>query len=125
MIPRRVLIGSLIALLALSAPAGAQFVPRHTYPPVATVDPFLPDSRLPGPAVWQEVDFLHDRIDRARDAGLLSRREARRLSRQADGIAGRAFVYGRDGLSSSERVELESRARAVDSAISQAAVTRD
>jgi hypothetical protein len=125
MIPRRVLVASLILLPALAAPAGAQFVPRHTYPPVATADPFLPDSRLPGPGVWGNVGFLHDRIDRARDAGLLSRREARRLSRQANRIADRAFTYSRDGLSSSEQVELQSRTRAVESAISQAAVTRD
>ena len=125
MIPRRALVASLVALPALSTPAGAQFVPRPNYPPVAAADPFLPDSRLPGPGVWQEVGFLHARIDRAREAGLISRREARRLSRQADRIADRAFIYGRDGLSSSERVELESRARAVDSAIAPAAATRD
>ena len=125
MIPRRALFFSLIALLALPAPAGAQFVPRHTYPPVATADPFLPDSRLPGPGVWREVGFLHDRIDRARDAGLITRREARRFSRQANRIADRAFTYGRDGLSSSEQAELQSRTRAVESAISQAAVTGD
>ena len=125
MIPRRALVLSLIALAAPSAPAAAQFVPRPSYPPVAPADPFLPDSRLPGPGVWQDVGFLHDRIDRARDAGLLSRREARRFSRQASRIADRAFTYGRDGLSSSERAELQSRTRAVESAISQAAITRD
>jgi hypothetical protein len=125
MIPRRSLFLSSIACLAVSAPAGAQFVGRPTYAPVAVANPFLPDSRLPGPGVWREVDFLHDRIDRARDSGLISRREARRLSRETNRIAYRAFTYERDGLSSSEQAELTSRARAVESAISQAAVTAD
>ena len=121
--PRRALVASLIALPLLPAPAAAQFVPRPSYPPVAAADPFLPDSRAPGPAIWQEVDFLHARIDRARDAGLITRREARRLNREAHRIADRAWTYGRDGLSSSEREELQSRTRAVDSAILVAAAT--
>ena len=115
------LTGLLIALPLLCAPAAAQIVPPRTYPSVGVADPFLPDSRLPGPSPWQEVGHLRDRIGQARDAGLITRREARRLYRQTDRIAARSYTYGRDGLSSSERTEIESRARAVDSALAQAA----
>jgi hypothetical protein len=125
MIRSRTVIALFVAIPTLSVPAGAQFVPRRTYPPVAAANPFLPDSRLPGPGAWREVGFLRDRIGRASEAGLISRREARRLRRQTDRIAERSLIYGRDGLSSFEQAEIESRARAVDSAIAQAAVSED
>ena len=112
-----------LALLGLSAPAAAQIAAPRTYPSVGASDPFLPDSRLPGPAAWQEVGHLRDRIGRAREAGLISRREARRLYRQTNRLAARSRTYGRDGLSSSEQAEIRERALAVESAISQAAVT--
>ena len=114
-----------LAVLGLSAPAAAQIVGTRSYPAVGLADPFLPDSRLPGPSARQEAGQLRDRIGRAREAGLITRREARRLHRQADRIAGRAHIYGRDGLSSSEQAEIRARALAVESALSQAAVTAD
>ncbi|WP_114952330.1 hypothetical protein [Sphingosinicella terrae] len=112
-------------LAAFAAPAAAQIAAPRTYPSVGAANPFLPDSRLPGPSLWQEVGHLRDRIDQAREAGLITRREARRLNRQTDRIAARSYTYGRDGLSASERTEIESRARAVESAIVQATTTVD
>ena len=101
--------------LATSA-AGQIVAPRH-YPPVGIANPFLPDSRSPGPDAWQEVGFLHRRISRAREGGLISRREARRLHREADAIAFHAWHYEAGGLSDSERTELANRARVVSDAV--------
>ena len=72
---------------------------------------------LPGPSIWREVDGLHHRIHRAREAGLISRHEARQLRRQADLIETHAQIYGSDGLSASEQTELRSRTRIIESAI--------
>jgi hypothetical protein len=96
--------------LILSAPAGAQIAGKRDYGPVPTSSPFLADSRLPGPGIGREVRDLEGRIERARDRGDLSRGEARRLEREARSIGRLARLYGRDGLSSSERAELENRA---------------
>jgi len=101
---------SILVALILSAPAGAQIVGKRDYGPVATSNPFLPDSRLPGPGIGREVRDLEGRIDAARDRGDLSRGEARRLEREAHSIGRLARLYGRDGLSPSERAELENRA---------------
>lgn len=101
----------IVALVALvpTAPAGAQIAGKRDYGPVPMASPFLPDSRLPGPGVGREVRELKGRIDRARDRGDLSRSEARRLEREARAIGRLARLYGRDGLSPSERAELEAR----------------
>jgi hypothetical protein len=53
---------------------------------------------------------IDKRIDRARESGRLSGREARRLEREARAIGRLERRYGRDGLSPSERAELEARA---------------
>ncbi|MEA3009912.1 MAG: hypothetical protein QOJ91_1604 [Sphingomonadales bacterium] len=98
------------ALLALAAvPAAAQIAGRHDYGPVPPSSPFLPDSRLPGPGIGREVRDVEGRIDRARKNGSLSRIEARRLDREARAIDRLAELYGRDGLSPSERAELDNR----------------
>ncbi|HEX8620353.1 MAG TPA: hypothetical protein VF718_00105 [Allosphingosinicella sp.] len=103
---------SLFCLLAaaLAAPAAAQIAGKHDYGPVATANPFLPDSRLPAPPLGKELRDIEGRIDRARDSGRLSDREARRLDREARAVGRLARSYGRDGLSPSERAELEARA---------------
>lgn len=113
------------ALLALSlaavpaGPAAGQIAEPHRYPPVGIADPFLPDSRLPGPGVWRDTEYLHDRIDRAREAGLITRREARRLNREVSRIRASGYRYERDGLSRSEQAELQARTQAVSAAISR------
>ena len=103
---------ALLCLLALASagPAFAQIAGKHDYGPVPLANPFLPDSRLPGPPVGKELRDIEGRIDRARESGRLSGREARRLDREARAIGRLARVYGRDGLSPSERAELEARA---------------
>jgi hypothetical protein len=99
-----------LAAAALAAPAGAQIAGKRDYGPVPTSSPFPADSRLPGPAIGREVRDLEGRIGRARDSGLLSRGDARRLEREARAIGRLARAYGRDGLSPSEKAELENRA---------------
>ncbi|HYW16326.1 MAG TPA: hypothetical protein VE891_09255 [Allosphingosinicella sp.] len=100
-----------LALVALpAAPVGAQIAGKRDYGPVPAASPFLPDSRLPGPGIGREVRDLEGRIDRARDRGDLSRGEARRMEREARAIGRLERRYGRDGLSPSERRELENRA---------------
>ncbi|HEU0098483.1 MAG TPA: hypothetical protein VFQ67_06875 [Allosphingosinicella sp.] len=93
-----------------SAPAAAQIVGKRDYGPVPAASPFLPDSRLPGPSIGREVRDLKGRIDRARESGALPAGEARRLEREARAIGRLARLYGRDGLSPSERAELDARA---------------
>ncbi|HEY0130175.1 MAG TPA: hypothetical protein VGB57_02135, partial [Allosphingosinicella sp.] len=66
--------------------------------------------RLPGPALGKQLRDIDKRIDRARESGRLSGRDARRLEREARAIGRLARVYGQGGLSPSERAELEARA---------------
>ncbi|MFL6843393.1 MAG: hypothetical protein ACJ8ER_00750 [Allosphingosinicella sp.] len=96
---------------ALAAPAAAQIVGHHRYDPVPPSNPFLEDSRLPGPGVGRDLRDIHRKVERARGSGLVSRSEARQLKREERAIGRLAERYGRDGLSPSERAELEIRAR--------------
>jgi hypothetical protein len=107
------------ALAAAAAPASAQIAGKHDYGPVAPANPFLGDSRLPGPPLGKELRDIDERIERARDSGRLSGREARRLDREARAIGRLARAYGRDGLSPSERAELEARANYLRDALSR------
>jgi hypothetical protein len=109
---------SALAAFALAAPAGAQIAGKHDYGAVPASSPFLGDSRLPGPGIGREVSDIKSRIDRARDNGALSHGEARRLNREARAIGRLATLYGRDGLSPSERAELEARANYLRGAVS-------
>jgi hypothetical protein len=113
--PRPALLLFVAALLA--APASAQIAGKHDYGPVAPANPFLPDSRLPGPGLGKELGDIGRRIDRARDRGALSRREARQLEREAHLLGRLADRYARDGLSPAERAELEARAAYLRGAI--------
>lgn len=111
--------GLVVLALAATTPGAAQIAGRRDYPAVPTADPFLPDSRLPGPSIWDDLDDIRGDIRRARDAGWLNRREARRLDREARRIADAAARYGRDGLSDSERAELRSRSDALRGVITR------
>lgn len=101
----------LASVAVLQAPAQAQFVGRPDSGFEPTPDPFLGDGRVPGPAAGRELRDTRRRIDRARESGALTRREARALKREARRIEAAAVRYGRDGLSDSERRELEVRTR--------------
>lgn len=105
---RFALIALTLAAIA-AAPAGAQIAGKRDYGPVPLSSPFLEDSRLPGPGIGKELGEIARRIDRARESGRLSGREARRLEREARALRHLARRYGRDGLSPSERAELENR----------------
>jgi hypothetical protein len=125
MIRSHPLIALALAFPALAVPAGAQIVGSPVYPSVSRPNPFLPDSRLPSAGPWEQSRHLRQRIDRAREAGLITRREARQLRRGANVVASHGFAYGLDGFSNSELVELESRMRAIESAIVVAATSKD
>jgi hypothetical protein len=109
----------LAASLLAATPAAAQFVGRPVYEPVPPPAPFLADSRLPGPGIGRELRDVRQRIERARDNGDLTRREARQLHRQARLIGRLAERYGAGGLSQSERAELQTRTGALRDAVTR------
>ena len=110
-------IGLILLGLAAAAPADAQIVGRRSYDPVPPPSLFLPDSRLPGAPIADEVEDMRGDSRRARNAGLLPRRDARRLDREARRLAHAAARYARDGLSDGERAELRDRGQALRSVI--------
>ena len=67
---------------------------RHDHGPVPALNPFLGDSCLPGPGVGREMRDVRGKIDDAREGGLISGRQARRLRREARAIERLADVYG-------------------------------
>jgi hypothetical protein len=106
--------------LSLAASAGARIAERH--PPREVQRPpntLAVDSRQKGPGLRRDVEDISQRVERARENGTISRHEARQLRREARLIAIQAHRYGRDGLSSSERAELESRAHSLRDAINR------
>ncbi|WP_147391749.1 hypothetical protein [Pelagerythrobacter aerophilus] len=102
------------ALLIVPFAAQAQIAPRTP-----------PDSgRLSGiadpstnPAIGRELRETRERIDRGRESGDLSKREARALRRENRQIGVLADRYGRDGISDAEYRELEMRARVLQSQV--------
>jgi hypothetical protein len=95
------------ALALAAAPSAAQFAPTR----INTIDPARPFG-LDGPSnpsPGRDLRDVRQRIDQGRDAGQLSRREARQLRRQADVIGAAGGRFAQDGLSASERRELAIR----------------
>jgi len=103
-------IAPFVLLLCLVAPASAQIAGRHGGGPTPPRNLFFDDGQLPGPGPARDVRDARRQIDRAREAGLISRREAKALRREARLIARATERYGIDGLSASERRELRIRA---------------
>lgn len=100
-----------LTLLALAAaPVGAQIAGKRDYGHVPVSSPFLGDGRGSGPGLGKQLRDIDKRIQSARESGRLSGRDARRFEREARAITRLARMYGRDGLSPSERAELEARA---------------
>lgn len=111
-------IAVLVLAFAVAAPVQAGIAPsRRSAEPAVQRDPFLGSGRIEGPGIYRDVGDIRDRIDDGRESGALSRREARRLDRQARSLAHTAQRYGRDGLSASEARELEARARYLRDAV--------
>jgi hypothetical protein len=108
----------LILALAVAAPAQADIAPRRGPEPVKKRDPFIGNGRVQQPAIYKDVADIRERIDDARDSGAISRRDARRLDRQARGIGSLARVYRTNGLSESEARELQVRANYLRDAVS-------
>ena len=102
-------------LLLIPAAASAQIAGSRPYEPAYPANPFIGDSRLPGPGLGRDLHQARKNIDRAREAGFISRREARQLRREARAIEHLAYHYGGDGLSAHERRELETRVQALRS----------
>ena len=100
----------LFLAFAVAAPGAAQIVGRNDYGPVGTANPLIGDSSLPGPGIGRQLRHIRQRIDRARESGIISRREARQLNREARLIGSLAARYGVHGLTQSERKELQARA---------------
>jgi hypothetical protein len=110
------LAGALLALLIVS-PAQARISggtagswptpPRETFPRIESA----------GPGLARQVDQLHDRVDRARESGTISRQEARQFRREARLIDRLGYRYGDDGLSASENAELQNRIHYLNSAL--------
>ncbi|HEX8645169.1 MAG TPA: hypothetical protein VF702_14765 [Allosphingosinicella sp.] len=115
----------LVSAFALAAPASAQIAGKHDYGDVRMPDRLGPDGRLPRPSPGAEVRDIRGRVDDARDAGAISRREARQLDRQARAIGGLARRYGRDGLSAPEAREIEARSLALRAELAAAQLSRD
>ena len=119
-----------MVLLALPCTAQARFqsqpMPSGAARVPGIVEPAPPGSfRLPGmvqvrpgiidPFVEHDLREAHKNIERRRDNGELTGREARRLRREAHLVARLAYRYGRDGLSDPERRELALRAQTLRS----------
>jgi hypothetical protein len=115
----RRLIPLLALALAATGPASARIAGSHPSTPSPRINAFIGDSRLPGPGIGRELRDIRGRIDRGRETGDLSRRDARQLRREARLIGRLADRYGRDGLSPFERNELDIRTQALRSSVSR------
>lgn len=102
-----------VALLCLAAPAGAQIAGRHDGGPAPRPNLFVDDGRMPSPGPGRELRDARRQIDRARERGSISRREAKALRREARLIGRLADRYGSDGLSAAEQRELSTRTGAL------------
>ena len=83
---------------------------------VGTLAAALPATAAPfehggyaGAGVDQRIREISFRIDRGMRDGSLSRREARGLRAQLDGVQRLEYRYGRDGLDGRERADLNAR----------------
>ncbi len=96
---RHVPILASLAAAFLAAPAAAQ----------GGGVPAGPLGGIAGPSIGSQLADIERRAERARENGSLSRRDKRRIGREADRIAHLDRIYAHGGLSASERKELEAR----------------
>ena len=114
---------ALLVVLTGPVPLLAGIAGKPPAHPVPRVDPFTGDSRLPGPAISRDLRDIDNRLERRRDAGALTKSEVRRLRREQRVIRSLARRYRRDGLSESERSELDARARYLRDAVNRPSPT--
>jgi len=102
----------ILGMVVVATGASAQFAPslRPTRAPE-------PD---PAASTWREARDIRGRVERGRDAGQLSRKEARRYKRAAGGLGAAASRYARDGLSDDEERELATRAQVLRAQVFEA-----
>ncbi len=86
-----VISAALIAAASVAAPASAQ------------------NHRYQGGQIERQVNQIENRIQRAADRKIISRREATQLLSQANGIDRLADRYARDGISNREQRDLQTR----------------
>ena len=114
------------ALLLLALPSAAQAITEQAAAPDSRRLPGIVErnpgtARLPGsveiraipgdPFVAHDLREARETIERRRDNGELTRREARRLRREVRLIDRLQYRYGADGLRPDERAELALRAQ--------------
>ena len=107
---------TVLALLALTlaAPAGAQIAGRPGYGDVRIPDRLGPTGRVPGPSPAREARDIRSDIRDLRESGAITRREARRMSREAT-------VLGRtDSLSAPAARAVEAQLLALRSRVATA-----
>ena len=96
----------LLPVLAMVAmPAVAQFAGK----PSGGYGPYVLRNPTNAPGWGRDLIDVYDRIDKGRDSGRLSRREARRLDRQAGHVGFLGDWYAEGGLTNAESRELETR----------------
>ncbi len=108
----------LLLSLAVATPASAQIAGRHDYGDVRTPERLGPDGRVPGPSAARESRAIRGEIRDLRDAGLLSRREARRMSREARALG----HYGGASLSAGSSRAVTAQLLALRSQVQAASV---
>lgn len=117
-------IGMFVVAVTAAAPASAQLT-RATRAYSGSLQPIRGDIRLPAPvnptigrslSVRREVNDIRDDIRAGREAGQLSRSEARALRREGRRIESASARYARGGYSDAEIAMLRSRTEALRSA---------
>jgi hypothetical protein len=93
----------------IAAPAAAQFAPTPRVPRPSAPPPFIGSVGPAAPSSWRDTAETRERIRDGRDAGQLSRREARRLRHRSGAVDHVADFYAQDGVSASEARELQVR----------------
>jgi hypothetical protein len=98
----------LVPLLLAAAPASAQIWGGTSFAPPS--GPNLPRAPIAVAATGSgETGKIRRDIHDGRDSGQLSRRDARRLRREASQIDAMEARFGRDGFSDAELYELAAR----------------
>lgn len=106
--------------LALDAPASAQIAGRHDYGDVRVPDRPAYGSMPAGPSPAAEARDIRGDIRNLREAGAISRREARTLSREA-----RAIARTGDSLSGGSARAVEAQLLALRSQVAAAQARRN